>query len=473
MTMEYQLRMTMEFMKLTLALTGLFLAIPAIGAQEPTPKRNVKLSMGEEHVIVRGIRPEEKFWGPYQFPRPYNLGDRLVVSVHVSDDNISSFGNPCRWFESRDKGATWNEIDPRADAECGLMLQNGDRLYFPPENGIDVSGYSMTPIEQYTPGYDFTKRAGEGTLPVPDGITYWMWGTEIRAYDADRLPEPLCRKEWTALRIKAGEKEPVKEMVPVEWPGLTRVVHSQGDRHVMKSIFPRGNMKLGPDGAVWVSAFSGEGHINPANGQYSPYYSAELFRSDDMGKTFSRVAHMEYPADGDRYPYLSGGFSDSDFEWMPDGSMVWFFRSNWFASTGEEWSPMYWSRSADMGKSWSRPEKFSDLGTLPRLVNLPCGTTLICYARPGTFVQASLDDGGTAWSEPLEVMTPADRSTLGNIPADHPVTFHEWVGSCNNPELLAIGDNSALIFYSDFYYPDETGVKRKTILCRQIKVEIE
>lgn len=70
-------------------------------------------------------------------------------------------------------------------------------------------------------------------------------------------------------------------------------------------------------------------------------------------------------------------------------------------------------------------------------------------------------------------MTPADRSTLGNIPADHPVTFHEWVGSCNNPELLAIGDNSALIFYSDFYYPDETGVKRKTILCRQIKVEIE
>ena len=192
-----------------------------------------------------------------------------------------------------------------------------------------------------------------------------------------------------------------------------------------------------------------------------------------MGKTFSQVAHMEYPADGDKYPYLSGGFSDSDFEWMPDGSMVWFFRSNWFASTGEEWSPMYWSRSTDMGKSWTRPDKFSDLGTLPRLVNLPCGTTLICYARPGTFVQASLDDGGTAWSEPLEVMTPADRSTLGNTPADHPVTFHQWVGSCNNPELLAIGDNSALIFYSDFYYPDETGVKRKTILCREIKVEIE
>ena len=57
---------------------------------QPTKqKRNVKLTMGEEYVIVRGIRPEEHFWGPYQFPRPYNLGDRLVVSVHVSDDDIS------------------------------------------------------------------------------------------------------------------------------------------------------------------------------------------------------------------------------------------------------------------------------------------------------------------------------------------------------------------------------------------------
>ncbi len=37
-------------------------------------------TIGEEHVIVRGIRPEEKMWGPYQFPRPYNLGDRLLVA---------------------------------------------------------------------------------------------------------------------------------------------------------------------------------------------------------------------------------------------------------------------------------------------------------------------------------------------------------------------------------------------------------
>lgn len=63
----------------------------------------MKIALGEEHVIVRGIRPEQQLWGPYQFPRPYDLGDRLVVAVHVASDDIKSFGTDNRWFESRDR----------------------------------------------------------------------------------------------------------------------------------------------------------------------------------------------------------------------------------------------------------------------------------------------------------------------------------------------------------------------------------
>ena len=51
-------------------------------------------------------------------------------------------------------------------------------------------------------------------------------------------------------------------------------------------------------------------------------------------------------------------------------------------------------------------------------------------------------------------------------------SFHEWDGACNNPELIALNSNTALLVYSDFYYPDEQGVKRKTILCRKITVEL-
>ena len=79
------------------------------------------------------------------------------------------------------------------------------------------------------------------------------------------------------------------------------------------------------------------------------------------------------------------------------------------------------------------------------------------------------DKSGKEWSEPYEIMTAEDRSSLHNLKIETP-NFHEWVGSCNNPELLPLDDRSALIFYTDFYYPDKDGVKRKTVLCRKITV---
>ena len=110
------------------------------------------------------------------------------------------------------------------------------------------------------------------------------------------------------------------------------------------------------------------------------------------------------------------------------------------------------------------------MGTLPRLVSLECGHTLLCYARPGMFVTATLDDSGRSWLEPLMCETTGDRSHLANI-VQNPPRFHDYDGACNNPEMIPIGPDRALIFYVDFYYPDAEGVKRKTILCREIIVE--
>ena len=45
----------------------------------------MNLKIGKESVVVRGIRPEESGWGPYQFPTPYAAGDKIAVSPSNRD----------------------------------------------------------------------------------------------------------------------------------------------------------------------------------------------------------------------------------------------------------------------------------------------------------------------------------------------------------------------------------------------------
>ena len=78
----------------------------------------MRIEVGEEKLIVQGMTPEEDPWGAYQFPHPYRLADgRIAVAVHVSADDIKSFGNENRWFVSDDTGLTFNEAPPSIDAE--------------------------------------------------------------------------------------------------------------------------------------------------------------------------------------------------------------------------------------------------------------------------------------------------------------------------------------------------------------------
>lgn len=430
----------------------------------------MKIVLGEEHVIVRGMTYEENCWGQYQFPIAYRDGDKIVVSVHVEDDTIVTTGNPTLWFESCDKGKTWKEVPFDKVKPSGITTPNGDRLFFPTQGGTIIDGYEWPGRCSLTPEYDFSKKAQPNEMPYFDGITAWWVGESIRAYNADRLPYPLDKKVWAVDRIKAGTNEKVREEAKLDWPNLTRVVFHQGGKYVMKPINPRGIAKIGPDNNVWISSFTGEGHIIQKNGQYSPYYAGVLFKSTDNGKSFSLVSQMEYPADGDKYPYLSGGFSDNDFVFLEDGSMVWFFRSAWFGSTGNEVAPMYCSKSFDLGKTWSKPEIFDFCGVFPRTCKLSCGATLITYGRPGIFVRGSFGKCDE-WGDRLEIVKPIDRSGLANVvKPKKDQGYHDWDGLCGNSDIIAVDENTALVVYTDFYYPDENGVKKKTVLAREIKV---
>ena len=106
---------------------------------------------------------------------------------------------------------------------------------------------------------------------------------------------------------------------------------------------------------------------------------------------------------------------------------------------------------------------------MPQLLQLECGVTLAVITRPGIYVYASYD-GGKTWDDGLEIMTGEDRSPLANEPPAKP-NFHQWAGSCCNCTILPLGKNKAILAFSDFYVPDENGVKRKAIKTIEIVVE--
>ena len=170
---------------------------------------------------------------------------------------------------------------------------------------------------------------------------------------------------------------------------------------------------------------------------------------------------------------MCDGFSETALEFMDDGSMIVLLRATGVFLGGPEWNPMYFARSTDGGKTFSEPQEFDKCGVLPNLLKLDCGVTLAAYGRPGIYVRATSDPHGVDWEDPIEVMTGEDRSSLMNDPPKRP-NFHQWAGSCCNVDLKPIGPNQAILAYSDFYYPDQSGKtnkKLKTILTRVITVE--
>ena len=462
---------------MTLRLFCFALSAAAAVAVLPTSAKDQRWTcelVGEPTVVCQGPTFEEAGWGPYQFPCVQVLDDgRILVSVFVSQDRITHDGDLGRWFVSTDGGETWRAAVSDDLKGVGLKLPNGDRLSFPLESSPELKGYSFTPFGTKLPDGKWRAPAVGKRFPAPDGAIGSVFGSVAFAYLADRVPEEFREANWLVQRMKAGTSECVSERAKVIWPCFTRVVHARGDfsRPVLKTVSPKCKAKIGPDGAIWISTFSGEGHVDPETKLYTPYYSAEIFRSEDGGRTFVLRSHLEYRADGKELPYASGGFSDNDFEFMPDGSMIIFMRTNYFDGTGDQWNPMYFARSTDEGRTWSTPVRFADRGTAPQIAKLKNGAYAVMYGRPGLYVRFTADKSGLKWSKPIALIKACDRSKLANRPKADP-TFMDWDGQCGNGTFVPLTDDTAIAVYGDFYWPDAQGLKRKTVLCRKVRIAL-
>lgn len=73
-----------------------------------------------------------------------------------------------------------------------------------------------------------------------------------------------------------------------------------------------------------------------------------------------------------------------------------------------------------------------------------------------------LTDGEKKWEDPIEIISTGNNSYKMNDPSKAG-NAAEW-GTCSYSDIVPLSDNEALIVYTDFFVPDENGIKRKSLM---------
>jgi len=405
----------MRLLQLLLVLPGL---LPAAA-----PPESPRVTLSEPVLVAEGPAGERR-WGRYQFPTLDRLrDDRIALSFHVNEDSARAYGRkpaqPDRGV-SADRGRSWIAAHS-TERPAGLLLPNGDRLL---AGRPDVTPPAI-PV-------------GELRLPGPVGTIIGTYGQlPYTFYRHDDLPEAL--RGVPGARLVAGAGEWVTERARLHDPGF--------QRYSIQEVLPVvwwGDLNLASDGSLLAVVYprSRDGDV-------------ACHRSTDFGRSWhlqGRIAYEPDLAADASARARTQGFTEPGSVLLADGTLLVLLRTTDGLGVG----PLYASRSADAGKTWSRPAIVHPHGVMPRLLRLGNGVLVLSYGRPGAEVRFSFDGRGERWSEP-RALVPLSSP---NVQAD----------SCGYTSLLPLTDDTFLIAYSWFQRPGADGVPRKALLVREVTV---
>ena len=391
-------------------------------------KSALKITFGEPVVIDVAEKVEK--WGFFQFPDIYyDVENQIVVSWSMHNDNIASYGKGGRAYAiSKDGGNTWDTTKKPGRRDGGLLLPNGDRINIHTPKALKVE-YLELPE------------------PVAESHSYYPdRGAYTYLYKVNELPEEL--QGVYISRRKKGEKRSTVEQSVMNDPlavrysreGLFPVVwwgdmHVAADESIIAGIYP--GFSIEKDGSV------------DASGVF-------FYRSTDNGYSWNILSRIPYDPDPKADPNgkirLIRGYHEPVFEILQDGSFLCIMR------TADELgnTPMYVTRSTDMGKTWTEPTPFTRNGVRPRMVQLENEVIALASGRPGMQVRFSTDGKGLKWTDPFEML---------------PYEDDKRDVSCGYPNMLVTGENEFLLVYSDFTFQTEKDERRKAIKVRKIIVE--
>ena len=385
------------------------------------------LTVRLETPAVVSVATKPETWGFFQFPAIYrSLDVRSVVATwNLAADAVTSYGKGANGLAvSLDNGKTWSPSEGSAPLGRGLLLPGGDLIGISTPAAIDT----------------LTLK-----LPKAVGACKEAYGRNFVFYKISDLPGML--QGVYLNRVVKGEITRTGEHNVLEDP--------QAVRYTDSGMFPVvwwGDMHVAADGSIIAGIYPGfylneKGKVDPSG--------VFFYRSTDEGHTWKIQGRIPYDpdlkADPNGNKRLALGFTEPGFEILSDGTFICVLRT----TDGLGDSPMYISRSTDMGVTWTRSEPFIRAGVLPRLLQLNNGVIVLASGRPGVQLRFCIDGKGEKWTDPFEML---------------PFKNEKDEVSCGYTEMLATGPDRFMLIYSDFKYQNPAGEIRKAIKVREIIV---
>ena len=396
----------------------------------PKKYADFRLEIGEP-VVVAQAEPGDQVWGHFQFPRlSCTESGAIFAEWDYSTDTIDYDGTVI-CAVSEDGGRTWRKKQDSDRLRCPIM-KNGK--YF--GGFIRKGAYPTEYLDKYTPAYTW----GEHKLFFADDIA--------ETADTEVFAREICPETGEETVFPCTIHWPNRPLM--QFPG--KMVYPST---MMFALCNAGGL-LELDGEMYfvmyfygfdAEAASREEAIASCTSSYSIY----VFRSSDCGRSWEYTSQVRPneemydptgPCDGPCEPMMRQ---------LPDGSVVMLMR------TGSD-NPSFIARSVDKCRTWSKPQRFDDIGVYPQLLPLACGVTLASYGRPRLKIRASSDPRGMDWEDPI------------GLPLSAPAETDKWQKSCFYTGLLPLNDREALLIYSDFHYPNADGIGVRSMLVRRITV---
>ncbi len=372
-----------------------------------------------DYTKTIAVADKEYGWGSFQFPTIYRNRDGIIaITWSMGKDDVKFYNkNKSNSVFSVDNGKNWIKKTPENLFPFGgVFTNNGDYIKLHTPSSLNIADFKLKSIGVKKGSYSSTEKYSLYNYnALPDDLKGIYFNRIKKGEDKLQITKSQIHQDSNFLRYSVGNYFPI-----VWWGNIIKQ-----DIKMLASSYP-------------YFSIDKQGNILPSG--------IGIYESYDDGYNWELKGVIDYKLKSDAEKKNAFGYTEPFLIENKNGDLICVMRT----TDGEGDKPIYLSISKDGGKTWREPNPITNSGVFPQLLYLKNGTMVMSTGRPGIQISISRD-GGYTWTSPIEIQDKGKNT-------------------CGYTSMIEVNSNSFFLVYSDFDFPVQKNIKRKSIKISKITI---